>query len=58
LTAVASLAEVFEMDQATGGQIAERLVQIGGDLRAARALAAKASAAAQKRMQTMIAAIA
>lgn len=48
---------VFEIDQTTGAQIAARLVEIGRDLPAARAAAAKARAAAQERMAAMIAAI-
>ncbi len=48
---------VFEIDQSTGTQIAERLVQIGHDLTAARAAAAKACALAQEKMAAMIAAI-
>lgn len=35
---------VFEIDNTTGGQIAGRLVQLGRDLPAARAAAAKARA--------------
>jgi hypothetical protein len=48
---------VFEIDQTTGTQIAERIVQIGRDLPAARATAEKARAFAQERMAAMIAAI-
>ena len=48
---------VFEIDESTGAQIAERLVQIGRDLPAARAAAAKARALAQEKMAAMIAAI-
>lgn len=48
---------VFEVDQTTGAQIAERLVAIGRDLPAARALAEKARALANERMAAMIAAI-
>ena len=48
---------VFEIDDATGAQIAERLVQIGRDLPAARAAAAKARAYSHERMAAMIAAI-
>jgi hypothetical protein len=48
---------VFEIDDTTGAQIAERLVQIGRDLPAARAAAAKARALAQERMAAMVAAI-
>jgi len=48
---------VFEIDDATGPQIAERLVQIGRDLPAARAAAAKARAYAHELMAAMMAAI-
>ena len=48
---------VFEIDHTRGGQIAERLVQIGRDLPAARAAAAKARAYFHERMAAMIAAI-
>ena len=48
---------VFEIDRTSGRQIAERLVQIGRHLPAARAAAAKARAYARERMATMIAAI-
>ena len=48
---------VFEIDDTTGAQVAERLVQIGRDLPAARAVAAKARAYANERMANMIAAI-
>lgn len=48
---------VFEIDQTTGAQIAERLVQIGRDLPAARQAASKARATARERMAAMIAAI-
>lgn len=48
---------VFEIDQSTGPQIAERLVQVGRDLPAARALADKARRFAHERMAAMIAAI-
>lgn len=48
---------VFEIDQTSGAQIAARLTQIGRDLPAARAAAAKARAYAHKRMAAMIAAI-
>lgn len=48
---------VFEIDETTGAQVAERLVQIGRDLPAARALAAKARALAHERMAAMVAAI-
>ncbi len=48
---------VFEVDATTGAQIAQRLVQIGQDLPAARVLAARARALAQERMAAMIALI-
>ena len=48
---------VFEIDQTTGAQIAARLTQIGRDLPAARAAAAKARADSHERMAAMIAAI-
>lgn len=48
---------VFEVDQTSGAQIAERLVQIGRDLPAARESAARARAAAREYMAAMIAAI-
>ena len=48
---------VFEIDQTTGTQVDERLVQIGRDLPAARTLAAQARATAHERMGAMIAAI-
>ena len=48
---------VFEVDVTTGAQIAARLVQIGRDLPAARAAAAKARALSHERMAAMIAAI-
>ena len=48
---------VFEIDDTTGMQIATRLVQIGRDLPAARAAAAKARAYSRERMAAMIAAI-
>ncbi len=47
----------FEIDATTGAQITERLVQIGRDLPAARAVAAKARALSHERMAAMIAAI-
>jgi hypothetical protein len=43
---------VFEIDDTTGAQVAERLVQIGRDLPAARAVAAKARAYATSAWQT------
>jgi len=48
---------VFEIDQTSGAQIAERLVQIGRDLPRARAAAASARAYSRERMASMIAAI-
>lgn len=48
---------IFEVDNATGAQIAERLVQIGQDLPAARELASRARQLARERMAAMIAAI-
>ncbi len=48
---------VFEIDQSTGAQIAERLVQIGSDLPAARMAADKARALAHEKMAAMVAAI-
>jgi len=48
---------VFEIDQSTGPQIAERLVQVGRDLPAARAIADKARRFAHERMAAMMAAI-
>ena len=48
---------IFEIDDTTGAQIAARLVQIGRDLPAARAVAAKARAYSHERMAAMIAAI-
>jgi polysaccharide pyruvyl transferase WcaK-like protein len=48
---------VFEIDQTSGAQIAERLVQIGRDLPAARHAAGQARACADKRMAAMISAI-
>jgi hypothetical protein len=48
---------VFEIDQSSGAQIAERLVQIGSDLSAARAAAARARVLAQQKMAAMITAI-
>jgi polysaccharide pyruvyl transferase WcaK-like protein len=48
---------VFEIDQTTGAQIAERLVQIGRDLPAARIAAVKARDYARERMAAMISAV-
>ncbi|HEX3134264.1 MAG TPA: polysaccharide pyruvyl transferase family protein [Planctomycetota bacterium] len=45
---------IFEIDQTTGAQIAERVVQIGKDLPAARAYAAKARDTAQAAMKAMV----
>jgi polysaccharide pyruvyl transferase WcaK-like protein len=45
---------IFEIDDTTGGQIASRLVEIGKDLPAARAIAAKARENADQAMATMI----
>lgn len=48
---------VFEIDQTSGEQISERIVQIGRDLPAARLTAGKARALAHQHMAKMIAAI-
>lgn len=48
---------IFEIDQTTGAQITERVLQIGKDLPAARAIAEKARKFAQERMAAMIGAI-
>lgn len=48
---------VFEIEQSTGAQIAARIVQIGRDLSAARAVASKARAHAHERMADMIRAL-
>jgi polysaccharide pyruvyl transferase WcaK-like protein len=48
---------VFEIDYTTGAQIAGRLVDLGKNLPAARATAAKALSHAHTRMQAMIAAL-
>lgn len=48
---------IFEIDDSTGKQIAERLVEIGKDLPAARKAAEKARAFAHEKMAAMIAAI-
>ena len=48
---------IFEIDQSSGAQIAERLVQIGKDLPAARLVAAKARDTARQAMAAMIARI-
>jgi polysaccharide pyruvyl transferase WcaK-like protein len=48
---------LFEIDGATGRQIADRLVAIGSDLPAARETAARARALAHERMAAMVAEI-
>ena len=48
---------VFEVDKTTGMQIAERLMQIGHDLSAARETAANARSRSHELMASMIAAI-
>jgi polysaccharide pyruvyl transferase WcaK-like protein len=48
---------VFEIDQTTGAQIAERIVQIGRDLPTARVLASKARTYTHERMAAMMAAV-
>jgi polysaccharide pyruvyl transferase WcaK-like protein len=48
---------IVEIDESTGRQIAERLVEIGKDLAAARKFAEKARTFAQERMAEMVAAI-
>ncbi len=48
---------VFEIDETTGTQIAQRLVQMGQDLPAARTAATAARVYAQERMAHMIAAL-
>ena len=48
---------IFEIDESTGKQIAERLVELGKDLPAARRTAEKARAFARERMAAMVAAI-
>lgn len=48
---------IFEIDDSTGAQIAARVLEIGRDLPAARAVAAKARAFAQDRMAAMMASI-
>jgi hypothetical protein len=45
---------VFEIDETSGRQVADRLVQIGRDLSAARAMAAKARTYAHERMARMV----
>jgi len=48
---------LFEIDQATGARVAERLVEIGKDLPAARETARRAREMARKRMAEMVAGI-
>jgi polysaccharide pyruvyl transferase WcaK-like protein len=48
---------IFEIDQATGEDIAERLLEIAADLPKARAQASKARDYAQERMKAMMGAI-
>jgi len=48
---------VFEIDDSTGAQIAERVLEIGGDLPAARKTAEKAREFARERMKAMVAEI-
>ena len=48
---------IFEIDDTTGKQVAQRLVEIGSDLPGAREIAAKARAFAHERMVTMVAEI-
>lgn len=48
---------ILEIDESTGKQIADRLVEIGSDLPAARQAAARARSFAQQRMAAMIAEI-
>ncbi len=48
---------IFEIDASSGKDIAARLVELGGDLPAARATAAKAREFARARMAEMVAAI-
>jgi hypothetical protein len=48
---------VFEMDECSGEEIAQRLVQTGQDLPATRVLAERAKAIAHKKMVAMIAGI-
>lgn len=48
---------IFEIDDTTGKQVAQRLVEIGSDLPGARKIAAKARAFAHERMATMVAEI-
>jgi hypothetical protein len=45
---------IFEIDDATGEQIAERVVEMGDDLPAARQAADKARKFADERMAAMI----
>jgi polysaccharide pyruvyl transferase WcaK-like protein len=48
---------IFEIDDTTGEQIAERIVEIGGDLPAARKTVAKARKLTNERMAAMVAEI-
>jgi polysaccharide pyruvyl transferase WcaK-like protein len=48
---------IFEIDATTGRQVAERVVEVGKDLPAARATAEKARERAREKMAAMIAAI-
>jgi hypothetical protein len=48
---------IFEIDESTGRQIAERVAEIGRDLPAARAAADKARAFARGKMAAMVAEI-
>lgn len=48
---------IFEIDDSTGAQIAERIVEIGKDLPAARAMAQKARELAHQKMADMVRAI-
>ena len=48
---------IFEIDQTTGEQIAQRLLEIGRDLTAARTVAAKSLQFAKQKMQDMLAAL-
>src|SRR5690606_31918708 len=45
---------MFEIDDSTGAQIAQRLLELGSDLPAARQQAAKALAYARERMGEMV----
>lgn len=48
---------IFDIDDTTGKQVAERLIEVGGDLLAARKTAEKALTFARERMAAMIAEI-